>query len=92
MGKTDPQKVARALVEPLTDAVCYTAKWLKSSLEKPSGNADNQGRERIESDFGSVSPGSNPGPAAPSGHGSAREEGEVSILLSRMEDPRHLTL
>jgi len=27
----EPQKVPRAFVEGLTDAVCYTAKWLKSS-------------------------------------------------------------
>src|SRR5215216_4304242 len=28
---TDTRKVARAIVEHLTDAACYTAKWLKSS-------------------------------------------------------------
>jgi hypothetical protein len=27
----DRQKVLRALVERLTDALCYTAKWIKSS-------------------------------------------------------------
>jgi hypothetical protein len=31
LPETDPQKVASAFVERLTDAVCYTAKWLKSS-------------------------------------------------------------
>src|SRR5829696_4317139 len=29
---TDTRKVARAIVEHLTDAACYTAKWLKSSI------------------------------------------------------------
>jgi EAL domain-containing protein (putative c-di-GMP-specific phosphodiesterase class I) len=32
LRQTDRQKVPRALVEGLTDAVSYTAKWLKSSL------------------------------------------------------------
>jgi hypothetical protein len=33
LGESDAQKqVARAFVEGLTDAVCYTAKWLKSSV------------------------------------------------------------
>jgi hypothetical protein len=32
VSRNDLQKVARALVKRLTDAVCYTAKWLKSSL------------------------------------------------------------
>jgi hypothetical protein len=31
LRQTDTQKVPRAFVERLTDAVCYTAKWLKSS-------------------------------------------------------------
>ena len=34
--ETDTQKVLRAFVRRLTDAVCYTAKWLKSGLEKMS--------------------------------------------------------
>ena len=29
--RNDPQKVTRAPIERLTDAVCYAAKWLKSS-------------------------------------------------------------
>ena len=36
LRETDPQKVARAFVEVLTNAVCYAAKWLKSTLEKLS--------------------------------------------------------
>ena len=31
-SRNDPQKVVTAFVERLTDALCYTAKWLKSSL------------------------------------------------------------
>jgi hypothetical protein len=31
LRETDTQKVPRAFIEHLTDAVCYTAKWLKSS-------------------------------------------------------------
>ena len=34
--RNDPQKVSRGFYEGLTDAVCYTAKWLKSSLERLS--------------------------------------------------------
>ena len=37
--RNDPQKVTRAPVERLTDAVCYATKWLKSSLEKLFGNS-----------------------------------------------------
>jgi hypothetical protein len=33
LRRTDMQKVPRAFVEGLTEAVSYTAKWLKSSLE-----------------------------------------------------------
>jgi hypothetical protein len=32
LRETDPQKVGRAFVEVLTNAVCYAAKWLKSSF------------------------------------------------------------
>ena len=32
-ANTDPRKVARAIEEHLNDAVCYTANWLKSSLD-----------------------------------------------------------
>jgi len=31
LSRKDPRKVARVFVEGLTVAVCYTAKWLKSS-------------------------------------------------------------
>jgi hypothetical protein len=34
LRETDPQKVARVFVESLTVAVCYTAKWLKSSSKQ----------------------------------------------------------
>jgi hypothetical protein len=37
--RKDAQKVGRAFVERLTDAVCYTAKGIKSSLERLSGNS-----------------------------------------------------
>src|ERR671910_3351912 len=36
LSRNDPQKVARAFVEVLTNAVCYTAKWLKSTVERLS--------------------------------------------------------
>jgi nucleotide-binding universal stress UspA family protein len=36
---TDTRKVAKDLVEHLTDAVCYTAKWLKSSVKRLSDNS-----------------------------------------------------
>jgi hypothetical protein len=32
--RNDPQKVTRAPIERLTDAVCYAAKWLKSSTRR----------------------------------------------------------
>src|SRR5215207_6841434 len=32
LSRNDLQKVARAFVEVLTNAVCYAAKWLKSSF------------------------------------------------------------
>ena len=35
-AETDMQKVPRAFVEGLTEAVSYTANWLKSSLLKLS--------------------------------------------------------
>jgi hypothetical protein len=31
LRESDTAKVLRAFVERLTDAVCYSAKWLKSS-------------------------------------------------------------
>jgi hypothetical protein len=34
--ETNPQKVPMAFVERLTDAMCYAAKWLKSSVERLS--------------------------------------------------------
>jgi hypothetical protein len=34
-----PAKSRKAFVEPLTDAVCYKAKWLKVELERLSGNS-----------------------------------------------------
>ena len=36
VSRNDPQKVARAFVEVLTNAVCYAAKWLKSTALKLS--------------------------------------------------------
>src|SRR5215207_6022185 len=36
----DTKKVPRAFAELLSDAVCYPAKWLKSSLERLSGNSE----------------------------------------------------
>src|ERR671914_320744 len=36
LSRNDPQKGARAFVEVLTNAVCHTAKWLKSTLERLS--------------------------------------------------------
>jgi hypothetical protein len=36
----DPQKFLRALVERLSDTVCYAAKWLKSSVEKLFGKSE----------------------------------------------------
>jgi hypothetical protein len=44
----DPQKVPRAFVEGLTDAVCYTVKWLKSSLETVRKGCE----QRSEREFG----------------------------------------
>jgi hypothetical protein len=44
LPETDPQNVPRAVVECLTDALCYTVKWLKSSVKpmtengRPSGD------------------------------------------------------
>ena len=34
LRQTDMQKVPRAFYEGVTEAVSYTAKWLKSSLER----------------------------------------------------------
>jgi hypothetical protein len=36
LSESETQKVLRVLVEGLTDAVCYTANWLKSSPERLS--------------------------------------------------------
>jgi hypothetical protein len=34
-----PEESLRALMDPLADAVCCAAKWLKSSVEKLFGNS-----------------------------------------------------
>src|SRR5919112_6456218 len=39
VSRNDPQKDPRAFVEVLTNAVCYAAKWLKSTLEKLFGKS-----------------------------------------------------
>ena len=33
-----PEESLRTFMDPLADAVCCAAKWLKSSVEKLSGN------------------------------------------------------
>ena len=44
MRETDTQKVPRAFVERLTDAMCYTAKWLKSSSRTLVNRGKKEGR------------------------------------------------